>query len=931
MSGWRGRLNWLVSGVMAFYFVTLGGQLLGLLPLSKAQAAAGDVTLLWDSADGSIPSGWTCVSCVSGDPYFGVFPRGRSTYSSTMAGADTATHTLTFSSATAGAATSNAGSGTAAPSGAHTHSWGNPTVDSPDIKPPYKHLQFIRKSNPQTLPANAIAMFDVASILSLPVGWSHYSAMDGNYLRGGNDNVTGGAATHSHTTGAVTSGSAANAIPDPGNGLTIAGASHSHSLAAQSLVGNNDPSYIEVVFAKATAAGDIPSGLIGLFDNSTLPTNWSLLSTNGSVFDGKLIKGASSYSGTAGGNETHDHGGSATFTSGGPSGTLNSKTSTGANTQPTSTHTHNVSYTVSSSSSMPVYRDTILAKYDPTVSVYEQSAYRFFEDTGTTAVINPLAALNTDAALVATGQAFRLRLLLHVSAVNLGLSGQSFKLRFASKTGASCGDDEAYADVTTTSAISYDNNTLPGDGDALTANLTDDPTHGSDTVRNQTYEELNNFTNSQAAVNKGEDGKWDFALIDNGATSNTRYCLKATKSDGTDLDIYSVQPEILTAGNVSLDQTAYRWRNDDGYEGTQTATKYLHPTADGTYATSWTQTGCTANFDCVNDQASNGDEGTPDAHDSDTTKVSIDALANTRLSFQLKDSAIPASSTVTQLIITTLSGETGASGPDPTIQSFYRLGGVDTDCASGTVTGGTAFTQVDCTFSSLSLTATDLDNLEIGFMETGGRDLKVTQAYVQVSYTLLGGTYKQPENTLHTGQAKSENLRLRVLVKNGGPDAADSVKYRLQYAAKGGGTCAAPTDTYTGVPPGSGSATITTTTAYYASRDASTNVSGALTDPASHTFVAGQLIEDPDNDTTALTLAASQFTEIEYVFQFTTTATDGETYCFRVVRNGQPMSTYANYAEITLTGGGAETPTTEQLMRHGNWFNSSGVEQSYYW
>jgi hypothetical protein len=74
-----------------------------------------------------------------------------------------------------------------------------------------------------------------------------------------------------------------------------------------------------------------------------------------------------------------------------------------------------------------------------------------------------------------------------------------------------------------------------------------DPTHGGgDTVVYQTYEEQNNFTNSVAAIPNGQDGLWDFALSDNGATADTPYCFRIVKSNGTVLDNYTVIPELRT-------------------------------------------------------------------------------------------------------------------------------------------------------------------------------------------------------------------------------------------------------------------------------------------------------------------------------------------------------------------------------------------------
>lgn len=179
---------------------------------------------------------------------------------------------------------------------------------------------------------------------------------------------------------------------------------------------------------------------------------------------------------------------------------------------------------------------------------YEQSAYRFFANADSTDVGSALAAANTAASLSATGDAFRLRVLVDLGVSDLFTSEGSFKLQFAQQSG-SCDtgfSGESYADVTGATVIAYNNNATPSDGAALTANA-NDPTHGGDTIVNQTYEEANNFTNSQGVVNVDQDGKWDFSLIDNGASSNTAYCFRVVESDGTELDTYTVVPQITTA------------------------------------------------------------------------------------------------------------------------------------------------------------------------------------------------------------------------------------------------------------------------------------------------------------------------------------------------------------------------------------------------
>src|SRR5690606_21232332 len=73
-------------------------------------------------------------------------------------------------------------------------------------------------------------------------------------------------------------------------------------------------------------------------------------------------------------------------------------------------------------------------------------------------------------------------------------------------------------------------------------------------------EESNNFT-SVASVAVGEDGLWDFALIDNDGTSSVAYCLRVVESSGALLDSYSIVPEVTTAAApipVTYQQSSFR-------------------------------------------------------------------------------------------------------------------------------------------------------------------------------------------------------------------------------------------------------------------------------------------------------------------------------------------------------------------------------------
>ncbi|MEK9194973.1 MAG: hypothetical protein AAB975_01240, partial [Patescibacteria group bacterium] len=136
----------------------------------------------------------------------------------------------------------------------------------------------------------------------------------------------------------------------------------------------------------------------------------------------------------------------------------------------------------------------------------------------------------------------------------------AFKLQFVGKGSGSCaspsgGTPSIYTDVTTSTAIAFRDNPAVADGATLTATSTD-PTHGADTVVNQTYEEANNATNSVAALLPSQDGLWDFALYDNAAPQGTTYCLRAVKDNGNEFTTYSVYPEITTANRATITSSA---------------------------------------------------------------------------------------------------------------------------------------------------------------------------------------------------------------------------------------------------------------------------------------------------------------------------------------------------------------------------------------
>lgn len=179
---------------------------------------------------------------------------------------------------------------------------------------------------------------------------------------------------------------------------------------------------------------------------------------------------------------------------------------------------------------------------------YEQSAYRWYDNTDSTAIGSALANIDTAPTLYAPADRVRLRTLLHVTTTSLLASSEQFKLQFAQK-GASC-SGLVYNDVTASSLIAYYNNPTPASGAALTTSA-QDPVHAADTVIAQTYNESSPFsTTANTAVT--QDALWDTSLVGNGALANTTYCFRTVKNDGTALTTYTVYPELTTSPTGSL-------------------------------------------------------------------------------------------------------------------------------------------------------------------------------------------------------------------------------------------------------------------------------------------------------------------------------------------------------------------------------------------
>ena len=160
-----------------------------------------------------------------------------------------------------------------------------------------------------------------------------------------------------------------------------------------------------------------------------------------------------------------------------------------------------------------------------------------------------------------------------------------------------------------------------------------------------------------------------------------------------------------------------------------------------------------------------------------------------------------------------------------------------------------------------------------------------------------GATFTLAEDTAMTGLAKSTLTRLRFEISNEGGETSNNAQYRLEVSEANPASCAA------------GSYERVSTDAdwemadssYITEGEATSDINPGLTNENT-TFVAGEA-RDVADETGAISLTGSEFTELEYSIQATASATGGATYCFRLTNAGSTTNlTYSEstYGKVTL-------------------------------
>ncbi len=521
-----------------------------------ASDAAGKMMLFWDD-NVTIPATWTCVSCLTTDPFYERLPFGSSTYGG-FGGVPTSTHSVTatvFNTGSTGV-TENSVVNTLLAGISHAHTL-SVSVGATSTVPLSRQLRVIQANSagePATIPAGAIALFDIASS-SLPTGWNRYTPQDGYYPFGQNTAGTAtGSNTHIHPmTGSSTVGVSPQRYRSRLGGTQStplpSAENHTHTLTATNTpLVNSEPPNVEMLFAKLATATGTSNYMITMWDNDPA-AGWSRISDIGGTLNGKFVKASSTYGGT-GGAVDHTYSDMTGAVTGASSESAPGRI--GVQAAPT-THVHSVDLTgFSTESQLPRYVEVIFGKRLSGVPVFTQDSYRVYNNANLLTPTDPWPPGGSDLAentpietsLDSLKPTDKIRLRMNVSVGNATstVGVQAFKLQYSSDP--ICESALNWSDVSplasSTALWRGFNNTGVSDGATLTTLLL-----SSSTVA-EAYAEENNSTTTRTQVPIGGVGEWDWVVQDNLAAPNTRYCFRMVKSDGTPLDTYVNYPLVLT-------------------------------------------------------------------------------------------------------------------------------------------------------------------------------------------------------------------------------------------------------------------------------------------------------------------------------------------------------------------------------------------------
>ena len=147
---------------------------------------------------------------------------------------------------------------------------------------------------------------------------------------------------------------------------------------------------------------------------------------------------------------------------------------------------------------------------------------------------------------------------------------------------------------------------------------------------------------------------------------------------------------------------------------------------------------------------------------------------------------------------------------------------------------------------------------------------------------------------------KNDTIRLRISVANSGPSAESAARqYELQWVDVTSTTCQAATG-WVGIADAADDFDMVATTNITPDGEATT--SSILANSEGYTRINGEGRESADTTGSIGPLSSNNYTELEYSFTATASATSAHTYCFRLYDQaaGSVLDGYPVFPELTI-------------------------------
>lgn len=166
------------------------------------------------------------------------------------------------------------------------------------------------------------------------------------------------------------------------------------------------------------------------------------------------------------------------------------------------------------------------------------------------------------------------------------------------------------------------------------------------------------------------------------------------------------------------------------------------------------------------------------------------------------------------------------------------------------------------------------------------------------------------EDTPLTALQQATSTRLRIGISNEGSSTTPAMQYRLEYAQTSD-ACSLATG-WIDVDAAGGDFDMHNTANLTDGSD-TTNVivaDGGLTNENNTFLTPNGGVKDTSSQTGAIVLSTTQYVDLEYSIIASTTAAEGNTYCFRVTNQGVELSTYNQYPRVNIAADIAVTIAT---------------------